>query len=128
MRVRIQAVIGICVLSSGFLAFADAKEYRDPFWPVGYVPPVREVFIPEGAIVSEEKKSLTELERAALKKELIPVGVISGKGGRFARLSNGDLVQAGDIIKRKIGTKTFIFKVRSFTSKSLNVEQLDKEQ
>ncbi len=93
--------------------FSIGADLRDPFWPVGYLPPER---VPEQAQQVEvaakdeqRKKALTKLRYR---------GTIQS-GGRFFAIVNGAMVQEGDTVAVTLDGKLFKFKVHGISMKGV---------
>ena len=94
---------------------------RDPFWPVGYVPPT------PGRPSTHDKKPA---ERDATEKEwddavnsLVYQGALSSAGAVYA-IINGKMCQAGEVLTVKRGAKSFRFRIKSLASGKAQLERL----
>ncbi len=94
--------------------FSIGAELRDPFWPVGYLPPEQ---IPEQEQQVEQVAVRDEQRKKALAK--LRYGGTIKSGGRVFATVNGAMVQKGDIVAVTVDGELFKFKVHGISMKGV---------
>lgn len=91
---------------------------RDPFWPVGYLPPE--------AVVSGEpvKSAATDEQRKRALDSLRYGGSVRSGGQRYA-IVNGRPVQEGDIVTATVEGNVFRFRVHAISMKGVQFTLAD---
>jgi hypothetical protein len=106
---------------------------RDPFWPVGYVPPVVKVqrqSSTSGELVDETKghvdfSGLTKEEQAVIKSRMV-VGGILKQGSTCLAIINQQLVNEGEELSLKSEDKTYRFGVKKLTPDKILLESMQE--
>jgi hypothetical protein len=104
---------------------------RDPFWPVGYVPPDPSLAASDTnatpAVEGEKPKAglqienLSEEQQAAIRRKLKVSGIMRFGPDYVARINN-QLVSAGDELPVELEGQRLLFLVRSITKDSVQLE------
>lgn len=98
-------------------SFKDDTDLRDPFWPVGYLPP-------SFARGTEEQTFPTDEQRKRALAGLRYGGSIRSAGKHYA-LVNGAMVQKGDVLTSTVNGLTFRFLVHEISMKGVELKPAD---
>jgi len=121
---RYLILIAAFCCASPLMAETDQPPRRNPFWPVGYLPPSPkaqekpkeespsklDLGLPEGLF--------TEAEKAHFQQRLTPSGIMAQGQKKFA-IIQGDLLGEGDITRVKLADATYKFRLKKIESKSV---------
>jgi len=107
---------------------------RDPFWPVGYTPPVHVQAAPTAAGSAEavdetrghvDFSGLTREEQAVIKSQMI-VGGILQQGDTCLAIINQQLVKEGEELSLEAAQKTYRFGVKKLTPEKILLESMQE--
>jgi len=115
-------------------AAAAPETVRDPFWPVGYAPPVETAADPAAIHRQlENQVRANETEWRAAQKLLVVRGVMSLNrhvaDGQvvYGALINGQCVEAGGVASAVMNGKTFHWRVTRVTAEGPVLERLTND-
>ncbi|MFA5043251.1 MAG: hypothetical protein WC381_01575 [Kiritimatiellia bacterium] len=99
-----------------------ALTLRDPFSPVGYLPPMSElqVLAANSAAVSNVPPPSIDLKAKA--KVLLRVSGIVKRGNTYVANINGSIVRAGDEVGVTVDGQVVVFVVRAISLKRVEIE------
>jgi len=99
-----------------------AVQPRDPFWPIGYVPPSISggVVAPAMTNIAEVVKKTTS--RAPDLSEMLKIGGVIRKGGKFYATINGFTVQTGEVVTVVAEGEVYKFIVEKIDLKKVQIK------
>lgn len=102
----------------------DYDIVRDPFWPVGYIPPA---LIPEDEKVEEKPKIEDSMWEAAQEKVVISGVSDMGQAGFFA-IVNGVMHQQDEVIAVEHEGKSFRWRIKSIDKNGVRLQPLEVDE
>lgn len=99
---------------------------RDPFWPVGFVPPTVKEAASPGAQESEgsgpvDFHGLTPEEQALIKSRMSVGGILKQNSGCIAIINN-QLLKEGDPLRIRAGNRDYEFLITALTTERVLLE------
>lgn len=111
-------------------ATADEKtldagpQLRDPFWPIGYLPPSK----PGKALESDESVDSARDKKTAFQAAglsgMLKIGGVIRSGGRFYATINGFTVQTGEVVSAVADGEVYKFVVEKIDFKKVQIKPL----
>lgn len=97
---------------------------RDPFWPIGYVPPSK-----PGGSVGPAKTNGAELVKEPLSpgaslSGMLKIGGVIRSGGKFYATINGFTVQTGEVVTVVAEGEVYKFVVETIDFKTVQIKPL----
>ena len=97
---------------------------RDPFWPIGYIPP--KLMTPETQAAAQNDYATQAQEQARAKaRAALKVGGIVKRNGQYFASINNQMVRTGDIITLPMNDYVFRFIVRNITMQKVQIEPVE---
>ena len=97
-------------------------QLRDPFWPIGYVPPSN----PEmaGAAAKINNADFVNETQVSGSSEMLKIGGVVRSGGKFYATINGFTVQTGEVVTVFAAGEVYKFLVEMIDLKKVRVKPL----
>jgi len=94
---------------------------RDPFWPIGYVPPSK-----PGGSVGPAKTNATEFVKETPSQGsglsgMLKIGGVIRKSGKFYATINGFTVQTGEVVTAVVNDEVYKFVVEKIDFKKVQI-------
>lgn len=112
----------------------NVDKIRDPFWPVGYEPPVpSEAPSAESAAPSETETvdtqpvdfaGLSPEDQLAIKKRMTVGGILQQNQTMIAIINN-QLIREGETLELEDGVRTYKFRVKKLTMDRIRLETVE---
>lgn len=99
-----------------------ALTLRDPFSPVGYLPPMSELQLSAANASSVSNVPPPNIDLKVQAKGLLRVSGIVKRGNTYVANINGSIVRAGDEVGVTVDGQVFVFVVRAISLKRVEIE------
>lgn len=96
---------------------------RDPFWPVGFVPPKPKAA--DEPVVADEPEPERPLQWEDALKTLSVQGIMkTGSAGEYVAVINGQVVSAGETVSARYQEREYSWLIRKISNKGVSFERL----
>ncbi len=108
------------------LLIMESSELRDPFWPVGYVPPAPTqaasstsvVELATEVVVDEEPRWDEALRSVSVR------GIMSVGGGKYMAVVNNEVVGEGDSVSVSHNNRRYSWRINSITAQGVKFQKM----
>lgn len=101
---------------------ANGTQWRDPFWPIGFVPPS----VPRGSVLSGSDQDKESSKAVFDISNMLRIGCVVKKGDKFYAVINGFTVQTGEVVVAVTDSDVYKFVVEEIGFKKVQLRPVKK--